>query len=413
MLNKKELYTNIKKVLWVLLIACLSFPVSASAQKQATTKRPMKVYLNSKMHVIPAPDKYGIYATLMYSDEHIIANVHNSRDELVYRLQLSELTKDTCIYDGWQEHYYFGELRDTYRFTNNVETEHTFYRDGLPIFREPLQIGDTIWYYYRTMCFREEASAYSVVEQINATTGIVKVKKYKLPSHELMEEFTYSKLSYKEQKFTGRQYRYYKGKKRFMYNYNTNGQLQDKYMLDTLGKVICSTSYIKRTADSTIITERYNERKYFYPDGHVKAKKCRNGNGELEVQYFMSDGSLSIQSTIDDLPTFEYDEDYAYYNADQNPVFPGGQKAFNAYFLQNCKYPIDAVQKGISGTVIVSFTVEKDGKISDVVVLHPVHKLLNDEAVRFVQSMPNWIPGKEDGQVVRVRREVPVNFRLK
>lgn len=400
------------RIVFVLLMTCMSLPMMAGYHKNAKVDKPKKVYLNSKMHIIPVPDKWGIYAFLTYSEEHITANVFNSRGEQVYRLQLSELTSDTCVYDGLQEHYFFGELRDTYRYANNVETEHTFFRDGRPIFHEPLQAGDTLWYYYRTMCFREEASGYSVVEQTDSLTGFIKVKHYKLPSRELLEEFTYSRLTYGERKFTGRQYEYYKGKKRFVDNYNAEGKLLEEYEIDTLGKVISSKSYVKRTADSTMIMPRYTQMKYFYPDGRIRAKKSRNKNGELEVQYFMPDGSLSSSSTIEDWPGIERDADYAYYNAEQNPVFPGGVQELRNYLLQNSHYPPEAKQKGITGQVIVSFTVETDGSISEVVVLHPVHKLLNDEAVRVIRAMPKWIPGKVDGKPVRVRREVPLNFRL-
>lgn len=393
-------------------MACMAWSAMAGYQKNAKVDKPKKVYLNSKMHIIPVPDKWGIYAFLTYSDEHIMAKVFNSRGEQVYKLQLSELTNDTCVYDGFQEHYFFGELRDTYRYVNNVMEEHTFFRDGRPIFHEPLQVGDTIWYYYRTICFREEASAYSVVEQKDSITGIVKVKKYKLPSRELMEEFTYSRLTYGERKFTGRQYEYYKGKRRYVDNYNAEGKLLDEYELDTLGKVISSMSFVKRTADSTLYMSRYTEMKYFYPDGRIRARKSRNKDGELEVQYFMPDGSVSSSSTLEDLPATEHDADYAYYNAEQNPAFPGGTQGLHAYLLKNCVYPPEARKKGITGRVVVSLTVETDGSISEVVVLQPVHKLLNDEAVRVIQAMPKWIPGKVDGKAVRVRREVPLNFRL-
>lgn len=403
---------RMKRIVLVVLIACMALSVMAGAQKNAKVDKPKKVYLNSKMHIIPVPDKWGIYAFLTYDEEHIQAKVYNSKGEVVYKLQFSELTSDTCVYDGIQEHYFFGELHDTYRYANNIEKEHTYFRDGRPIFRAPLQVGDTIWYYYRTMCFREEASGYSVVEQPDSLTGFIKVKHYILPSHELLEEFTYSRLSYGERKYTGRQYEYYKGKKRFVDNYNADGKLLEEYELDTLGKVISIMSFVKRTADSTLFMPRYTEMKYFYPDGHLRAKKSRNKNGELEVQYFMPDGSISDNSTIEDWPQIEHDADYAYYNAEQNPAFPGGSQALRTYLSQNCKYPPEAKQKGIRGNVIVSFTVETDGSISEVVVLRPVHKLLNDEAVRVIQAMPKWIPGKINGKAVRVRREVPLNFQL-
>jgi len=70
------------------------------------------------------------------------------------------------------------------------------------------------------------------------------------------------------------------------------------------------------------------------------------------------------------------------------------------------------MKEGIQGRVAVSFIVEKDGSISDVKPILSVHPLLNKEAVRVVESMPKWTPGKQNGKPVRVRFNVPVMFKL-
>ena len=94
------------------------------------------------------------------------------------------------------------------------------------------------------------------------------------------------------------------------------------------------------------------------------------------------------------------------------PQFPGGQIAMMKYIMENMKYPEQAMKKGIQGRVAVSFIVEKDGSISDVKPILSVHPLLNKEAVRVVESMPKWTPGKQNGKPVRVRFNVPVMFKL-
>ena len=94
------------------------------------------------------------------------------------------------------------------------------------------------------------------------------------------------------------------------------------------------------------------------------------------------------------------------------PQYPGGQIAMLKYFMENIKYPEQAMKKGIQGRVAVSFIVEKDGSISDVKPVLSVHPLLNKEAVRVVKSMPKWSPGKQNGKPVRVRFNVPVMFKL-
>ena len=94
------------------------------------------------------------------------------------------------------------------------------------------------------------------------------------------------------------------------------------------------------------------------------------------------------------------------------PQFPGGQIAMLKYIMENIKYPEQAMKEGIQGRVAVSFIVEKDGSISDVKPILSVHPLLNKEAVRVVESMPKWSPGKQNGKPVRVRFNVPVMFKL-
>ena len=95
------------------------------------------------------------------------------------------------------------------------------------------------------------------------------------------------------------------------------------------------------------------------------------------------------------------------------PQFPGGQIAMLQYLMKNIKYPEQAMKEGIQGRVTVRFIVEKDGSISDVKPVLSVHPLLNKEAVRVVESMPKWTPGKQNGKPVRVRFNLPVMFKLK
>ena len=94
------------------------------------------------------------------------------------------------------------------------------------------------------------------------------------------------------------------------------------------------------------------------------------------------------------------------------PQFPGGQIAMLKYIMENIKYPEQAMKKGIQGRVAVRFIVEKDGSISNVRPIHPVHPLLDKEAIRVVKSMPKWSPGKQHGKPVRVQLIVPIMFKL-
>lgn len=97
---------------------------------------------------------------------------------------------------------------------------------------------------------------------------------------------------------------------------------------------------------------------------------------------------------------------------EQMPSFPGGISGLRTYLNQNIRYPAEAQENCVQGRVVVSFVVEKDGHISDVTVLRSVDPSLDKEAIRVVRNMPRWTPGKQGGEPVRVRYNVPVSFRL-
>lgn len=94
------------------------------------------------------------------------------------------------------------------------------------------------------------------------------------------------------------------------------------------------------------------------------------------------------------------------------PSFPGGQSALMSYLYAHVKYPVVAQENGVQGRVTVSFVVERDGSITDVHVVRSVDPSLDREAARVVSSMPNWQPGKQNGSAVRVKFNVPVQFKL-
>lgn len=97
---------------------------------------------------------------------------------------------------------------------------------------------------------------------------------------------------------------------------------------------------------------------------------------------------------------------------EQMPTFPGGMGALMQWLGKNMTYPAVAAENGIQGKVIVGFVVERDGSVTDVKVLRGVDPALDNEAVNVVKRMPHWIPGKLNGQAVRVSYNIPVTFKL-
>ena len=97
---------------------------------------------------------------------------------------------------------------------------------------------------------------------------------------------------------------------------------------------------------------------------------------------------------------------------EQMPQFPGGAAALMQFLAQNIRYPEEADKNNIQGRVIVTFVVETDGSITGAKVVKSVSPELDAEALRVINSMPSWIPGRQNGEAVRVKYAVPITFKL-
>jgi tonB family C-terminal domain len=94
------------------------------------------------------------------------------------------------------------------------------------------------------------------------------------------------------------------------------------------------------------------------------------------------------------------------------PTFPGGITELMNYLSKNTHYPASTKRDGIQGRVVVSFIVEPDGSISNAKLVRSIDANLDQEALRVVSEMPNWTPGKQGGNAVRVRYSLPIAFKL-
>jgi len=108
------------------------------------------------------------------------------------------------------------------------------------------------------------------------------------------------------------------------------------------------------------------------------------------------------------------DKEGVYNKAQVMPQFPGGQNALATYVNNHVEYPQQAIDNNTTGTVMVSFVVDERGKIKDA---HVIGKQmpkdgLDQEALRVVNNMPDWKPGKVRGKNVKTRLELPINFQL-
>ncbi len=138
------------------------------------------------------------------------------------------------------------------------------------------------------------------------------------------------------------------------------------------------------------------------------------GNVAISIADVKGNDEIDGQDIADfkDFVAPEVEEEEVYIIVEQMPGFLGGEEALLKYISDHIEYPTMAVERGIEGRVTVRFVVNKDGYVQDVTVIRGVHELLDKEAVRVIQSLPRWNPGKQNGVAVAVYYNVPVNFTL-
>lgn len=107
------------------------------------------------------------------------------------------------------------------------------------------------------------------------------------------------------------------------------------------------------------------------------------------------------------------EDDQPFLIAETMPSFQGGDlNKFRAWVQQNIRFPQIALENGIQGRLVLSFVIEKDGRLTNIQVLQSPDRSLSDEAIRVLSKSPKWSPGKQRNQVVRVKYTLPVDFRV-
>jgi len=174
-------------------------------------------------------------------------------------------------------------------------------------------------------------------------------------------------------------------------DYYQNGSVQMSGSYSSMAPEVKDGLFVWYHKNGSKITERYyeNNRPVQVSEYNDKGEKIREG-----------------LSAKDDNGVYTLKE------IEEAPSFPGGIPALRQFMASNTRYPEKAKNDSISGKVIVSFVVSPTGKITNTKVQRSVHPLLDEEALRVVQSMPRWKPGKQDGKAVPVMYGVPFNFKL-
>ncbi len=134
---------------------------------------------------------------------------------------------------------------------------------------------------------------------------------------------------------------------------------------------------------------------------------------EIEVNL---DVEITEESAIEQIvfeePVEEEVADEVFTIVEQQPVYPGGMRAFYQFVQKKLKYPSQARRMGIEGRVFVQFVVDKKGNITEVVAVRGIGAGCDVEAVRVIKSSPKWKAGKQRGKAVKVRMILPITFKL-
>ena len=120
----------------------------------------------------------------------------------------------------------------------------------------------------------------------------------------------------------------------------------------------------------------------------------------------------AIEEIITEEAPEEEDVDQIFNIVEQQAEFKGGMQKFYEYVGKKMKYPSQARRMGIEGKVFVQFVVERDGSITDVQAIRGIGAGCDEEAIKVIRESPKWNPGKQRGRAVRVRRVIPITFRL-
>ena len=132
---------------------------------------------------------------------------------------------------------------------------------------------------------------------------------------------------------------------------------------------------------------------------------------DISFEDFADD--LEITTQVVEVEEEEIEEDQPFIKVEKMPSFQGGDlNTFRNWVQGKVRYPQIAQENGVSGKVVLSFVIEKDGSLTNIEVLQSPDRSLADEAVRVLKTSPKWEPGQQRNQPVRVKYTLPVDFRI-
>lgn len=168
--------------------------------------------------------------------------------------------------------------------------------------------------------------------------------------------------------------------------------------------------YVLPVLGALVLAFACNDEKQESPIKDIKESFMLDGNSQTNTKAVKDSQGLIISEEIQENSNKENGD--VYITAEKMPEFPGGDWELRKFIASNIKYPKEAVEKGISGRVFISFVVNTEGSVENVQIAKGVDPLLDEEAIRVVSALPEWIPGEEKGEKVNVSFTIPINFKL-
>ncbi|MBK8845828.1 MAG: TonB family protein [Bacteroidetes bacterium] len=158
----------------------------------------------------------------------------------------------------------------------------------------------------------------------------------------------------------------------------------------------------------------------FYENGNVKSLANYNSdlldgellsyyaNNQLRRKDFYERGRLLFGNCYT-----QEGKDTAHYDYNIMPQYPGGNNELLKFIAEQIEYPEEALDKGITGVVYTKFTIDLNGKVKNIHLKQPVHKLLDSAALKIIGKIKSkWLPGYLDGEPIEMEVELPISFTL-
>jgi len=161
-----------------------------------------------------------------------------------------------------------------------------------------------------------------------------------------------------------------------------------------------------------VITKDKVENKSSNTDSIKESLKSSKDSTQVAFCYGIDDPQgKDIADNFDSLHQVT-DSDKIYEVVDQMPEFPGGNDSLLLHIAKGIKYPSNESLQNIQGKIVCRCVINKNGSVSDIEIIRSLHPVFDAEAIRVIKTLPNFIPGKQNGKLVRAYYVIPIILRL-